>query len=110
MAQQKTQKKVPKPAQPCSAKTRSGTPCNNHPVRGKKRCRMHGGASTGPRTLRGRARIAAAHCKHGKRRRAVLAEQKRRKEEGTKIQKEIEQIEQHASGKGWLAKDWEKRL
>lgn len=29
----------------CGAKTRSGSPCRNHPVAGKKRCRMHGGAS-----------------------------------------------------------------
>ena len=28
----------------CGAKTRSGAPCRNHPVTGKRRCRMHGGA------------------------------------------------------------------
>ena len=28
----------------CGAKTRSGTPCQSPAVRGKKRCRMHGGA------------------------------------------------------------------
>ena len=28
----------------CGAKTRSGLPCKTPPVRGKKRCRMHGGA------------------------------------------------------------------
>ena len=28
----------------CGAKTRSGEPCKNHPVTGKRRCRMHGGA------------------------------------------------------------------
>lgn len=28
----------------CGARTRSGCPCKNHPVRGKRRCRMHGGA------------------------------------------------------------------
>ena len=28
----------------CGAKTRSGEPCLAPPVRGKKRCRMHGGA------------------------------------------------------------------
>lgn len=30
--------------QTCGAKTRSGAPCRNHPVTGKRRCRMHGGA------------------------------------------------------------------
>ena len=28
----------------CGAKTRRGTPCQSPAVRGKKRCRMHGGA------------------------------------------------------------------
>jgi uncharacterized protein YjcR len=28
----------------CGAKTRSGKPCRSPAVRGKKRCRMHGGA------------------------------------------------------------------
>ena len=29
----------------CLARTRSGKPCQSHPVTGKKRCRMHGGAA-----------------------------------------------------------------
>lgn len=29
----------------CGAKTRAGGRCKNQPVRGKKRCRMHGGLS-----------------------------------------------------------------
>jgi glucans biosynthesis protein len=29
----------------CGAKTRRGTPCASPAVRGKKRCRMHGGAA-----------------------------------------------------------------
>src|ERR671939_788764 len=28
----------------CGARTRSGTPCRSPAVRGKERCRMHGGA------------------------------------------------------------------
>ena len=28
----------------CGAKTRSGNPCKSWPVKGKRRCRMHGGA------------------------------------------------------------------
>lgn len=31
----------------CSARTRSGTACRLPPVSGKKRCRFHGGLSTG---------------------------------------------------------------
>ena len=51
----------------CGARTRRGTACQKPPLRGKKRCRLHGGLSTGPRTAEGRARIAAAHFKHGRR-------------------------------------------
>ena len=43
----------------CGAKTRTGCPCKG-PAMKNGRCRMHGGASTGPRTPEGRARIAAA--------------------------------------------------
>ena len=33
----------------CGAKTRSGEPCKNAPLEGKTRCKLHGGASTGPK-------------------------------------------------------------
>ena len=33
----------------CSAKTRRGTPCQKPPLKGKARCRLHGGLSSGPR-------------------------------------------------------------
>ena len=55
------------PGQRCLAKTRQGTPCQNPAVTGRNRCRMHGGKSTGPRTAAGKARVAAAHTKHGRR-------------------------------------------
>jgi hypothetical protein len=48
----------------CDARTRSGGLCSKHPIKGKRRCRLHGGLSTGPRTAEGRARIAAAQLKH----------------------------------------------
>ncbi len=31
----------------CGAKTRSGKPCQNKPIAGKRRCRLHGGLSPG---------------------------------------------------------------
>src|SRR2546428_13863727 len=40
----------------CCAKTRAGAPCIMRVVPGKRRCRFHGGLSTGPRTVEGRAR------------------------------------------------------
>ena len=50
----------------CDAKTRSGALCRKYPMKRKRRCRLHGGLSTGPRTAEGRARIAAAQFKHGR--------------------------------------------
>jgi hypothetical protein len=50
----------------CGAKTRRGGTCRKWHLQGKQRCKLHGGASTGPRTAAGRARIAAAHYKHGR--------------------------------------------
>jgi hypothetical protein len=44
----------------CGATNRQGRSCGNKAVPGKRRCRFHGGLSTGPRTVEGRARIASA--------------------------------------------------
>lgn len=35
----------------CGAKTRQGVPCKMKPVPGKRRCKYHGGLSTGPRKV-----------------------------------------------------------
>ena len=43
----------------CGAKTRLGCKCKS-PAMKNGRCRMHGGASTGPKTAEGKARVAAA--------------------------------------------------
>jgi len=59
-------KEINKPKRFCSAKTRSGTPCAKAPIAGKRRCRNHGGASSGPKSKEGRARIAEAQLKHGR--------------------------------------------
>lgn len=37
-----------KPKVPCGAKTRAGSPCTRPALPGKQRCKLHGGASTGP--------------------------------------------------------------
>jgi hypothetical protein len=50
----------------CGARTRSGTPCACPAIRGRTRCRLHGGLSTGPRTLEGIKRIRARTLKHGR--------------------------------------------
>jgi len=44
----------------CCAETRAGDQCIMRVMPGKRRCRFHGGLSTGPKTAEGRARIAEA--------------------------------------------------
>lgn len=46
--------------QPCGAQTRKGAPCRNLSEPGRRRCKFHGGRSTGPTTPEGKARIAEA--------------------------------------------------
>ena len=48
--------------------------CRAPAIKGKTKCRFHGGRSTGPRTAEGRAKIAAANTLHGRETRAKRAE------------------------------------
>jgi len=43
----------------CGARTRFGTLCKRRDLYRSGRCRLHGGLSTGPRTLEGKARSAS---------------------------------------------------
>ena len=45
---------------------RSGLQCGAVAIRGKGRCRSHGGRSTGPKSIEGRARRAEARTVHGR--------------------------------------------
>ena len=58
----------------CQAKSkRSGLQCQKAAMQGKRVCRSHGGASTGPKTTAGRQRCAAAKTVHGRETRAIRA-------------------------------------
>ena len=59
----------------CGAKTRAGVPCEG-PGMANGRCRMHGGKSTGPRTLEGLERCRRAKWKHGRRSAESISERK----------------------------------
>jgi hypothetical protein len=66
----------------CGAKTRSGAPCRAPAMWSKKagkytRCRMHGGASTGPRTAEGLESCRKANWKHGRRSAEWIVERRR---------------------------------
>ncbi|WP_368373166.1 HGGxSTG domain-containing protein [Roseovarius sp. THAF9] len=43
----------------CGAKSKTGELCEEPVVAGKRRCRIHGGLSTGPKTKEGRERVRA---------------------------------------------------
>ena len=73
----------------CLAKTRSGAPCQKNPIAGKSRCRLHGGASTGPRTPEGKAACVAAHWKHGRRSKAYVEARKQIWSELRRVEKEM---------------------
>ncbi|HTO83870.1 MAG TPA: HGGxSTG domain-containing protein [Methylomirabilota bacterium] len=55
----------------CGARTRGGGPCRNHPVRRRRRCRLHGGAK-GSGAPRGNRNA----LKHGRTTAAALAERR----------------------------------
>jgi hypothetical protein len=59
----------------CGAKNRRGTPCMC-PAMPNGRCRLHGGLSTGPRTLAGIERIRKAVTKHGRYSAQAIAERR----------------------------------
>jgi hypothetical protein len=42
----------------CGAKTRSGEPCKRHAIPGSKRCKLHGGKSSGPKDQAGNRNAA----------------------------------------------------
>src|SRR5271166_734374 len=71
----------------CGAKTRKGTRCKGPAMR-NGRCRMHGGASTGPRTRAGLARSARANWKHGFRSQEA-------KEEGKSLREFLQECKHH---------------
>jgi hypothetical protein len=60
----------------CAARTRRGTACRCPAMRNRRRCRLHGGKSTGPKTAAGIDRIRAARTIHGNYSRAAIAERK----------------------------------
>jgi len=59
----------------CSAKSkRSQERCRNPAIKGKTKCKHHGGRSTGSKTLEGKARQIAANTVHGRETRAIRKE------------------------------------
>ena len=92
----------------CLAKTRSGGQCQRAGNPKNGRCHLHGGASTGPKTAEGRARIAATHYKHGRRSKAFTAALRAKNAKGKAIKRELKSIETQLVFDGLLPKRWER--
>jgi hypothetical protein len=92
----------------CLSRTRSGGLCQRAGSPKNGRCHLHGGNSTGPRTEEGRARIAAAQFKHGRRSKAFVERQRARNARGRAIKRELKSMEAAAIHDGLLPKGWQK--
>ena len=77
----------------CQAKSkRSGEQCRKAAMRGKKVCRTHGGASTGPRTPEGRQRCGEAKTVHGRETRAIRSKRDAKLRELYEIERTMKEI------------------
>ena len=83
------------PGHRCGAKTRAGGACQNPAIKGRSRCKLHGGKSTGPRTSEGRAKVTVAHTKHGRRSRVHMDKVKA-------INAELRRITYELKRGGWI--------
>ena len=81
------------PGKRCLAKTRRGTKCQSAAYKHNGRCRLHGGLSTGARTLEGLKRISEANLKHGRRTKEKLAANRHSADVGRRVRAELKRIE-----------------
>ena len=70
------------------------------------RCRLHGGASTDPKTTDGLTRLTEAKIKHGRFIKEKRAEAKRRAEQGRQMRGELKELETWFVDRGHLSKNW----
>jgi hypothetical protein len=97
------------PGQRCGAKTRKGKECQRPANIRNGRCRVHGGASTGPRTEEGRARISEANLRHGRYTKDKIEQKRINAEECKAIIAEIMEIEKALIYQGDLSPNWRKK-
>ena len=88
----------------CLAKTRRGTKCQNAAYKHNGRCRLHGGLSTGARTLEGLKRISEANLKHGRRTKEKLAANRHSADVGRRVRAELKRIEAQLIDAGLMPK------
>ncbi|MDB2504144.1 hypothetical protein N8373_03095 [Gammaproteobacteria bacterium] len=74
----------------CDARSkRTQKQCRNPAIKGKTKCKHHGGRSTGSKTPEGKARQIAANTKHGRETRAIREERSAKMAELYEIEKEM---------------------
>ena len=83
------------PGKRCLAKTRNGTPCQRPAFKHNGRCSLHGGLSTGAKTIDGLKRISEANLKHGRYTKDKLQAQRYAAEVGRRVLAELKRIEQY---------------
>ena len=98
------------PGKRCEAKTRKGTPCQRPAKLPVGRCRLHGGASTGPRTEDGLKRLADSKTIHGTFTKLERSKAKARAERVRIIRRELKELETWFIDNGHLKKNWRKDL
>lgn len=76
----------------CGAPTRQDRPCEGPAVRGKARCRMHGGKSTGPRTSEGIERCRKVRLVHGRYSAESIADRREARETAARIRALCDQM------------------
>ena len=98
------------PGKRCGAKTRKGTPCQAPAKLTVGRCRLHGGASTGPRTEEGLARLTTARTTHGRYSKHKRAVAKQRAVVGRQLRAELRELESWFIDHGHLDRNWKDRF
>ena len=77
----------------CNAMSkRTRQSCGNPAIKGKTKCKFHGGRSTSSRTPEGKARQTAANTEHGNETRAIRKERSAKLAELYEIEKEMRKM------------------
>lgn len=82
----------------CRAKRRNGQACQAPAMWSRRtgrytRCRLHGGASTGPTTVEGLERCSRSNWKHGRRSRAAIEKQRALRDQGRELTAEAKKLQ-----------------
>ena len=86
----------------CLAKTRRGTECQRPAYKHNGRCGLHGGLSTGARTLDGLQRISVTNLKHGRQTKDKLAAQRHAAKVGRRVMGELKRLERQLEDAGLM--------